>query len=132
MKTADMSPRARWARKQVEPWLAEQPEGLLQPLTQGLQHLDDLGILLDPERAGEVRAAARAESAVELAELQARLSAKEAENAELRRELRSERKAGDAFWGELLPEQAARRPGVDVAAASQSVAGLIKTWGNHA
>ena len=35
-------------------------------------------------------------------EMEAELSAKEIANADLRRELAAERKAGDAYWGELL------------------------------
>ena len=53
--------------------------------------------------------------------LEERLSAEEQINARLQRELSDEQQAGDAFWAELLPPAPARRPGVDVSAASHEV-----------
>lgn len=55
-----MSPRARWARAQVEPFLTEHPDGLRQPVTLALQRLDEIGAILTPERAAEIAAEARA------------------------------------------------------------------------
>jgi hypothetical protein len=55
-----MSPRARWARAQVEPYLTEHPDGLTQPVTLACQRLDEIGAILTPERAEEIAAEARA------------------------------------------------------------------------
>ena len=102
MNSADMTPLARLWRGRVEKHLMDHPDGLLQPLTLGLQYVDDCGGLNDPDAAAEL-----AGLQARVQELEARLSAAQVERAS---------------WRRLGARRKARPAPVDVAAASHEAA----------